>query len=166
MPNLQHGHEGRPAPVGNLSRKLPKFDGTSRWETFYSKFINFKVAYGWSDREAASRLAEALESGAADLYAVLPQDVRDDFTRLTQKFKCAYGVTDNLAVLRVKLREEVQSSQESLKEFARRVSQLSYRAYPDDGRKAEDEGAYTLLKGCRCREGALHISLQSDDTQL
>ena len=150
-----------PFHAPSLSRKLPKFDGKSRWETFYCKFLNYKSIYKWSDGEAASRLAEAFEADAADLYSGLPQEVRSDFTKLSNNFKGYFGKIDNVDVLRVKLRTEQQSSGETLKEFARRVSQLAYRAYPEDSRKAEEEGATTLLKGCQTREGAMYVSLNT-----
>ena len=144
-----------------LTRKLPKFDGTSRWETFYSKFVTFKETCEWSDGEAASRLAEALEGAAADLYSVFPQEVRASFEKLSKKLKANFGKTENFDILRDKLRSERQSASESLKAFARRVTQLAYRAYPGNSEIAEHEGAETLLKGCRCREGALHIKVAS-----
>jgi hypothetical protein len=110
--------------------KLPYFYGEpGEWSSFIFSFDTTAGRYGWSDHKKLIRLKECLRKQAVDFVKERPKRDREDFKRLLKCLERRYGVVHdpfeeqkNLAIIN-------QNPDESLEDFAERVTRTAARAY-------------------------------------
>ena len=117
----------------NLIKSLPKtltYDGTSKWEAFRLKFTHFVTAANLSEEDSLFCLCWCLTGKAAEYHALLSErEERLSYSSLFSKLEARFGEQELAEAAQVRFQQAVQSSGETLEEWADRVLTLGTRAF-------------------------------------
>ena len=142
--------------------KLPEFDGSTRWKSFEARVESLADKYRLNDKDRAAMLGECLKGKAADYFADLPKEIREDYLRLKSRLNSMYGVRDSPSHFQMKLATVRQEEAQSLVDFAQEINHLARQAYPDQETTiAERAAAQHFLRGCKHKDAA-HWALDKE----
>jgi hypothetical protein len=132
--------------------KMPKFDGKSvQWQAFIGQFESLVKRYGWQ-HEQAERLGDCLSGQVLEFYHSFPQTVRDNYVRIKQELESVYSAyTDSSSKLFVLL-DTVQTTDESVYDYAAKIIKLANEACPGDPDAARSMAISVFLRGCKNQE--------------
>ena len=111
--------------------KLPKYDGTGHWKSFYKQFQTYAYLHGWTDEEKINNLCLCLKDKALDFFVYQPPAVMYNFDLIVQKMEKRFGKKDLPQTLRLQFHQMKQKVDEGLEEWAERVQRLALEAYAD-----------------------------------
>jgi hypothetical protein len=106
--------------------KPPKFDGTTSWAVFYRQFEAASVLNNWQPNEKAPHHLSVLQGQAADIVRTVP--AKATYEGITGALSYRFGDHQLAAAYRSQFKAMVQTSGETLQEFAAAVEQLAHRA--------------------------------------
>ena len=116
--------------------KSLKYDGTTNWQAFYTKFTKFAQASNWSIDECRNQFCWCLEGKASEFYAMLADRKQDEnYVDLIRKFEKRFGFQDLPETLQMQFLSARQKPSESIEDWADRVVSLATKAFrdlPDD----------------------------------
>ncbi len=150
----KHGHS---RPKGPPPPKMEIFTGTvGAWRPFKLQFKQAARQYKWSYSEKKSRLMECLRGKAIEFVYSQSSDIRKDYKRLVKCLSNRFGDNDSLSIKRRQLLVSRQGEDESVEDWADRVSRLVHDAYKHAGEKAlQDMAVESFFRGCRERHAVV-----------
>lgn len=107
------------------------FGGDAPWDAYKLQFEMLAEINKWSDEEKASFLAISLRGPALTVLTNLPPEGRRTYTVLVAALDKRFGTAHQTELNRMKLRNRMRKSDESLQELAGDVERLARLAYPD-----------------------------------
>ena len=132
-----------------------KFNGKTKWKSFFECFQVAKNFYKWSDDVAASQLFACMTGEALDFAVDLDKKVKSDYPDLVQALRQAYDIPDKLQ--EVGLRSACRATEESIEAFGRRVKSLACAVCVNSPEEAERAATYQFLNGCGYPEDAREV---------
>jgi hypothetical protein len=124
--------DGAPMIRDDQLPKGLKYDGKENWLGFKNKFNRYYQVRQWTPDEARDNLCWCLEGKASEFYAtVVAQNQNIGFVELLTKLEKRFGGVQFPDTAQVQLSNSKQKPDESTKDWADRVLQLSVRAFPD-----------------------------------
>lgn len=152
----EHGASAAP----RTAAKLPKFDGSTPLEPYLSQVRLAAAHSGWSNEEAATHLALALDGKALQvLLDVSPAEQRD-LEALTSALQRRFGQRLFDDQSREKLANRNRREGESLGTFAADVQLYAHRGYPQFQASAREELAlHAFLRGLAPEGLRQHVRL-------
>lgn len=147
-----------PIPCCISTKLLAPFNGSEDWNVFVGPFERMARKKGWTDEERLDRLHERLRGPAVAFVMTLPENIREDYARLTEQLKQRFGKHIPTSTARRQLSELRQGKEASLGEFAEEVRRLVTLAYPNCTMELQDEfAAEAFLKGLRKPQVAYEV---------
>ena len=147
-----------PTPCCISTKLLAPFNGSEDWNVFVGPFERMARKKGWTDEERLDRLYERLRGPAVAFVMTLPENIREDYARLTEQLKQRFGKHIPTSTARRQLSELRQGKEASLGEFAEEVRRLVTLAYPTCTMELQDEfAAEAFLKGLRKPQVAYEV---------
>jgi hypothetical protein len=106
--------------------KPPKFDGSTSWVVFHCQFDAAAIHNDWTPREKAAHLLSVLQGQAADVLHSVPAEA--SYEDIVGALQDRFGDHQLAVAYRSHLKARVQTSGETLQEFAAAVEQLAHWA--------------------------------------
>ena len=104
------------------------FDGSGSWHVFIAKFISFADECNWSFRQRKTQLSWCLVGKASEYYAsLLEREPGLDFSGITRKLQAHFELPE---ISQMRFTYAQQRNDESLTEWADRLSTLAMQAFP------------------------------------
>ena len=135
-----HGYtEGNLGPERPLSNQiLSKFQSLSRfggrpednWTTFIHLFERLCSRFALSEQARVDMLGDCLNGRAATFFTQLPYPTQSNYRLLKAALQNRFNVMEDARSLRKRLHSVKQNHDESLREFAERVSTLAHQGLP------------------------------------
>ena len=153
----------------HVSVQLPHqdlFDGSRPWESFISAFTNIASACRWDNRERRFRLLASLRGDAADFaYQQLPEDIVDDYGKLSDALGERFGSRKSAASFVSQLEARRLVPKESISEFAAEIKRLTTFGYPTaDSATLDTIATRHFLRGLGDHNMTLAIGMQEPKT--
>jgi hypothetical protein len=153
---------GNSGPGTNTSTvKPPKFDGTTSWDVFHRQFEAAALQNNWQPREKAAHLLSVLQGQAAEIVRTVPEEAT--YEEISGALKGRFGDHQLAAAFRSQFKARVQTSGETLQEFAAAVEQLAHRALVGLPLAfIQTEASHAFIDGVRDRELKQHLLMGGD----
>ena len=104
------------------------FDGSGSWHVFIAKFISFADECNWSFRQRKTQLSWCLVGKVSEYYAsLLEREPGLDFSGITRKLQAHFELPE---ISQMRFTYAQQRNDESLTEWADRLSTLAMQAFP------------------------------------
>ena len=107
------------------------YSGDSLWESYLAQFEITAQLNGWSDQQKAAFLATSLTGSALNVLTNLPPGRRDDYKTLVSALESRFGTTHRTELSRVRFKNRIKQTDESLATLADDLERLGRMAYPD-----------------------------------
>ena len=139
-----HGRERTP----NIPKQL-HFDGSENFQTFLNKFRSFCDYNTYNDKTALFCLGMTLRGSASKFFEHLRQHGRvDTLTEALNQLNSRFGNSQGIYAKMLAYQNARQKAKESEEEFAERLSELAYDAYPEgDWDQMEQEVSMKFMAG-------------------
>lgn len=149
---------GRPEP--RKSVKLPRFNGASPWEPFQAQLRLAAQCCGWTDGEAATHLALALEGPALQTLLDLDPAEQTSLATLTRALERRYGQRQSAQSHRLKLLDRRRQAGERWGAVAADLRFHARQGYPTFGAREQDELAlHSFLRALTPEQLRHHVTL-------
>ena len=150
----------QPAATAKSSVKLPKYNGTTPLAPYLSQLQLAALHSGWSDGEAATHLALALEGKAVQVLLDLAPAEQRDLHYLTTALQRRFGQRCSTDFNREQLASRHRQEGESLGTLAADVQLYAQRGYPHFDAAAQEELAlHAFLRGLSPERLRQHVRL-------
>ena len=126
--------------------KLNPFNGT-HWPGFLAQFDQVARLSGWNTAQKLEHFFCYLKGPAADFYARLTPEVRQNYSELVKAFAQHYDPEELPFIVRWEAMGAKQKEDESLYTFKLRVQELLRKAYPQDEQVPTAMGIEIFLRG-------------------
>ena len=155
--------------VGKMDVQLPQqdsFDGSRPWSSFVASFTNLAAACGWDDHEKRFRLLACLRGDAADYaYQQLPDEVVNDYGKLTDALADRFAARRTPATFIAQLESRRLAQRESLVDYAADIKKLTTFGYPTaDAATLESIATRHFLRGLGDQQMTMTIGMQEPRT--
>ena len=122
--------------------RVPKFDGTGRWESFKCQFQSMAKLCHWDEEEVLVQLTSALSGEAAEfVYSSLDAEERECaesvMTALESNFQPALSEDAHIHALE----QRTMRSGEDVARYVASLRRLSIKAYPNSGSQEKERHA-------------------------
>ena len=114
----------------NRLPKLPNYNGKGPWKPFWIQFELLSRRHGWDSDEQCERLICNLRDGAMEFVSQLPTEIRKDLHELVSALKRRFGDHVLPETRRATLQNIKRNTEETIDEYASRVTDLVTKAYP------------------------------------
>ena len=114
--------------VAQFKLNLPRYDGKTRWQTFYHQFE--AVTQDWSEDKKLYHLLSCLTADAADFVFELESHVRDSYHSLTEELDRRFKTIETPQMCARQFYRRKLRSGETIKQFASELKSLVRKAYP------------------------------------
>ena len=111
--------------------KSVKFDGSSTWKAFYTKFSRFATNAKWNETEKKDQFCWCLDGKASEFYALIEEKKNHTFKELMEKFERRFGTQELQETSELKFKNSSQQLGETLEEWSDRVQMLALKAFKD-----------------------------------
>ncbi len=112
------------------------FDGKGNWLAFYTKFEKYANMQHWDEEERKEYLCWCLEGKASEFYTTTVINTDNITYRLIiRKFERRFGFRELPETARITFNNARQQPEETLEDWADRVTKLAFKAYrnlPED----------------------------------
>lgn len=154
-----------PAAMPRTPAKLPKYNGATPLEPYLSQVQLAARHSGWSDEEAATHLALALEEKALQVLLDIAPAEQRDLQALTMALQRRFGQQLYTDQSREQLANRRRLEGESLGTFAADVQLHARRGYPQFNTAAqEDLALHAFLRGLTPERLRQHVRLAMPKT--
>ena len=146
--------------------KMATFDGCAgKWKPFYLQFKLTAKQYKWDESTKRKRLLESLRGKAIEYIYAQSSSVRHDLKQLVKSLKQRFGDCEQRSMKRRLLSVARQGEEESLEDFADRLSSLVRDSYPHGEEKMLQEiSVETFFRGCREKHAVMNAVDKSPKT--
>jgi len=131
--DYRHDHQYNQPRLKSIDMpKGLKYDGTTNWRTFYTKFQRYADRLSWSTTERKDQLCWCLQGKAGDFYTnLIDRDENIDYFQLIHKLEKRFNYQDLPETLQIQFMSARQNQLEKLEDWADRVLSLACKAYRD-----------------------------------
>lgn len=146
--------------------KLSTYDGKSDWRPYYTQFKHVAKMCKWTDDTTKlQNLIVCLRENALKFYHTRSEEVQSDLKLLCESLNDRFGTTDQPHIVRRKLQDAKQGSDETLNEFAERIQEMSSDGYPGSPNSFIQIVAIdSFLRGCTEKRAALVVMDKNSET--
>ncbi len=138
--------------------KLPAYDGEARWAPFFMQIeVIFRMNGCFDDQVKGFKVVESLRGRAREYFSTLPKGVAGNFELLSNYMMQRFGREESGLESRSKLYKVSQKVEESIVEFAERVSGLATVGLAGYGLEVQGLTAEFFLMGLRNKNAALAV---------
>ena len=170
-PTLQRAHGGeRGDGVGHAAAAAPprrpyeppipkslSYDGKGKWHTFYFKFDAFAKQYNWSEDKRKHEMNYCLQGNASDYYTTLwERDPRAHFRDLMAQMKKRFEGQEPLEVSHMEFVSSKQAPNESLKDWADRLTCIARKAFPGLEKQVSRQITVRFCQGCLDKDAGMY----------
>jgi hypothetical protein len=143
--------------------KPSQFDGSTSWAVFHRQFEAAAIHNDWTPREKTAHLLRVLQGQAADILHSVP--VEASYEDTVGALQDRFGDHQLPTAYRSQLKARVQTSGETLQEFAAAVEQLDLWALVGlPVGFIQTEAAHEFIEGVWDREVKQHLPIVGDHT--
>ncbi len=129
---------GSRAHAGNV--KLPPFTGREPWQVWFNRFSDVADRHRWSDSDRLDELLPRIQGDAGEfVYAQLPREVRQSYSRLTAELDARYRKVETAKSYGARFSHRDQKPGEAAEEYAAELKRLYDKAYPQRATQTRKE---------------------------
>ena len=114
----------------NIQPRLPIYNGRTNWEAFWVQFRLISDQQGWNEDVQCDRLILSLKDEALLFISQLPYETRRNINLLFAAMKRRFGDHVLAETHRATLQNMKKTSNETVQEYASRVTAIMVKAYP------------------------------------
>ena len=111
--------------------KLPKFDGNTSWQLYYSQRFTASEYNGWTETDKVVNLTMSLQGPALQVLISLGSEERCGFTTVPCALEHRFGEQNLLSMFSIQLENRKSKTNETLQECATDIHHLVQVAYPE-----------------------------------
>lgn len=166
-PRRYHHHPPLDRPYRDEPRvELPKFNGRTGWQAFWIQFQMVARRYMWEEETKCENLILCLVDDAIDYVSQLREDTLYDYQALVEALQRRFGDRTLAATHRAKLSTLTKNANESMQQYASRVTRAVSRAFPgiDDTPLSTQLSIEYMMKGLPDTELAYDVLTKKPQT--
>lgn len=138
-----------------------KYDGSTSWQAFYTKFSRYAETKAWSLKECKDQLCFCLEGKASEFYAMLVDRKSDiGYLDIIRKFEKRFNFQDIPETLQIQFNGARQVPHEKLEDWADRVLSLAIKAFRDlPEEHTYRQAIWKICQGCSDKDAGQHAAM-------